>query len=705
MQEVALPGFAAPVPGRWLGPTDNRSGVPLGGLGTGFLELRADGRFHDAVLQNNHRMPKPPAACALELTISPRREPDSAALLSSATAPTPEHLNTRTPNTAPSALRYCGHFPMADLDFGRPTRAPVSVWVRAFAPFAPGDYDLSNLPVALLSVRVRNEGDRPIPIALALWWENDLGASTAAHEHAPFSGSGLLGVRMKRAGSDGSYALAVQGGRWGLAALPSVGPAEGAPRAQVEAEATLAPGEERRVTFAVAWHAPTWRSSDGRLCRNRYARRFSDAQKAAEYALERAGEIEARIVLWQQRLYAADLPGWLKDGLVNSLYALARNSWWLEDGRLFVNESFTGRPGTETLACRFNGSVALLLLFPDLEKRVMREFARLQAANGEIPASLGSPAALEAPTFGVQRPLVSAEFALMCWRDYLWTGDRVFLRAVYPNAKRAMQYAMTLDRDGDGLINDAPESVTGRPSNHYYDLWPWWGTSAYVAGIGLAALRASEALAKAVEDREFAEWCRARFEQGQRAFQDELFNGRYYRLYSDPDNLRGSEVSLVNQLCGQWAAWLGDLGDLHPRAQVGGALRSIAALNMQATVWGAVSGVQPDGRPDESGAPQSSEVVPGEVWNFAATALMAGRLTDDAELRRIGLMAAERAYNALLQSGTLWDQHFVYAAKDAAPLTIPHYSGNLSLWALPFGCLGLPLRPQAAKALGLPAPQ
>src|SRR5690349_8138537 len=37
--EVILPGYKVPVSGRWLGPSQNQSGVHLGGMGAGYLEL------------------------------------------------------------------------------------------------------------------------------------------------------------------------------------------------------------------------------------------------------------------------------------------------------------------------------------------------------------------------------------------------------------------------------------------------------------------------------------------------------------------------------------------------------------------------------------------------------------------------------------------------------------------------------------------
>src|SRR5258706_15521965 len=63
--EVILPGYKLPASGRWLGSSQNQSGVPLGGMGAGYLELRPDGKFHDAVLRNNWSKPGPPAGCGL----------------------------------------------------------------------------------------------------------------------------------------------------------------------------------------------------------------------------------------------------------------------------------------------------------------------------------------------------------------------------------------------------------------------------------------------------------------------------------------------------------------------------------------------------------------------------------------------------------------------------------------------------------------
>ena len=51
-------------------------------------------------------------------------------------------------------IHYWGHFPVADLEFE--TDAPVSVGLRAWAPFIPGDTITSNTPGAVFEVHLRN---------------------------------------------------------------------------------------------------------------------------------------------------------------------------------------------------------------------------------------------------------------------------------------------------------------------------------------------------------------------------------------------------------------------------------------------------------------------------------------------------------------------------------------------------------------------
>jgi hypothetical protein len=51
-------------------------------------------------------------------------------------------------------IHYWGHYPVADFEFE--ADAPISVRLRAWAPFLPGDAAASNIPAAVFEVHLRN---------------------------------------------------------------------------------------------------------------------------------------------------------------------------------------------------------------------------------------------------------------------------------------------------------------------------------------------------------------------------------------------------------------------------------------------------------------------------------------------------------------------------------------------------------------------
>jgi uncharacterized protein (DUF608 family) len=479
------------------------------------------------------------------------------------------------------------------------------------------------------------------------------------------------GIQIK--GRRGSYAIAGTGPQgW---AFQSVRSEETVIRSR--AVKTLGPGEKTELTLALAWHFPYWTSSDGETLRHRYAVDYDDAGKVLAATLPRAQEIEDKIAAWQQAVYASPTtPPLLKDALINGLYIWPRNSWWIADGRFFQSESFTGCPITETFVCRFNGSFPLALLFPECERATMRSVAAAQAKSGEIPFGFGSPTGSRSPYFHVQHPIVSPEFVLLTWRNYLLWQDAAYLDDMYPHVQAALRFAMTLDKDGDGLVNEDPGSDKGFPANQYYDIWPWWGSSAYTGSIWLAALRAGEEMAKKKGDTAFADEMRGWYQRASAAFQQKLWTGAYYRLYNDPEKKRVSDTSLTNALCGQWFAYAAGLGDIVPRASVLSVIDAVLRWNVAATPYGAVNGLRPDGRPDETFPDHSAVITIGEVWNFCAMAAFAGRLED-----AIRLFNTSYA-NILVQQRTPWNVPWSLDRTTGAIKWGVNYYSNPCVWTL-----------------------
>ena len=109
------------------------------------------------------------------------------------------------------------------------------------------------------------------------------------------------------------------------------------------------------------------------------------------------------------------------------------------------------------------------------------------------------------------------------------------LQHFYASARQAIRYQYTLDDDDDGLVNDQAHVAPGEhwPANQFYDIWPWWGTSAYVAGTWLATLACGQAMAEAMGD---AGVCRRMCRMARprpKAYDEKLWTGAYYRLWND----------------------------------------------------------------------------------------------------------------------------------------------------------------------------
>jgi len=653
------------VTGVWYVGGPVSSAMPLGALGTGFVDLTSAATFGDSTAENNWLEPRPvPAKCGLTVRVGDR------------------NVELFPGSEAPKALRFWGHYPAADVDFGD-TFGETTVYMRAYAPLIPHDYGLSSLPVAFFHFTATNAGLEGKALEIGLQWQalNEAGA-----EDLPVD-TIQQGVQIKTA--KGSYAVAVKTGDegWSLKSLKT-----GRDVIRAQAVRTLDAGTTADVVLALAWNFPTWESSDGETLRHRYAVAHPDAGSVLNAVFPRAEEIEKKIAAWQRIVYASLTPAFLKDAVLNGLYIWPRNSWWIDDGRFFQSESFTGCPITETFVCRFNGSFPLALMFPKCERETMRSIAKAQAESGEIPFAFGSPVGSRSPYFHVQHPIVSPEFVLVTWRNFFLWQDAAYLDEMYPHVQAALRYSMTLDKDGDGIIDEDPGSETGFPANQYYDVWPWWGTSAYTGSIWLAALRAGEEMAKRKGDTVFAQELHGWYDKALASFHNKLWTGAYYRLYNDPARGRVSQTSLTNALCGQWFAYTCGLGEIVSKAAILSEIDAVLRWNAGATEYGAVNGVRPDGLPDETFPDHSAVITIGEVWNFCAMAASAGK-KDEA----IRLFVTSYG-NILATQRTPWNIPWSLDRKTGAIKWGVNYYSNTCVWTL-FHALD----PEAYAKLAKPA--
>ena len=271
-----------------------KSGVPLGGIGCGAVELLTDGAFGNATTNHNWDRPTGVLRGSFAAVRCETNGIKTARILRGAWVGEYQAAG----NIAHT--RYLGLYPRAELVF-EDEGLPVTVSLHAHSPLIPRDVRNSSLPVAFLDFTVTNPGAAVAEVSLALSWENLVGFGgrkdvpwdfTSGREQTPWTGDDCAGILFTstesfddmRQNTIGTHFAGVQLGEgvtvttctewdasrssipwWGSFAetgRPECEPQRSrvrSPAGVVSASVTLEPGEVRRLHFLVAWHMPTFR--------------------------------------------------------------------------------------------------------------------------------------------------------------------------------------------------------------------------------------------------------------------------------------------------------------------------------------------------------------------------------------------------------------------------------------------------------------
>jgi len=592
------------------------SGVALGGIGTGRIEIFPDGTFRNLSINNNWDAPieeVPGSFFAVRTETNGR-------------------VMTRMLSTRPAyalegvkAIKYTGAFPHARLDY-IDGELPVKVRLAAFGPVAPHNYEDSSLPVALFVFDVANPSDAPVTLSLALSWQNVINCGgcmigTWAKVELPPALQKERGKLQTWRDVTGNYQRVVQDGgyrglvfdseckdppisygdyavlgdapvgfqtshlvSWNAAgdgkdfvaalaagdALPSTGSDEKGvhgeyePAGVVAISGELGPGQSRSLAFAVAWHMPglyAWNLPEKGLYYGHYHQnQFDSSIAVARYALENRTRLSEASSEIHRRLAKSNLPEWMVEKLTNDMFPLVSNSWYTKDGRFSISEAPTHMAGCMgTMDQRTAGHTIYTAFWPDLDRKELEMFRATQAANGSIAHDVGW-GDLESLNKGSRWVDLPSSYILENYHHYLWTGDEAFIEAAYESMKAAVRYQMSkeADADEDGL----PDAGGGTT----YDAYHWHGANPFVGSLWMASLRAMEKLGVTFADDAFASACRDAFDRAGRTMMDRLWMGDYFRNYND-DRISGKVDDSIcsGSLAGQWLARLLNLGELFPR--------------------------------------------------------------------------------------------------------------------------------------------
>lgn len=691
-----------------------KSGIPLGGIGAGKVEIMPSGVLDNFTILNNYNKP---------LTNSTKNETvgvlgyhfgiyykDNKKKIS-------KLLQTVKIAQYPTIenIKYKGQFPFAYLDY-EDSQIPLEISLKAHSPFIPGEEKNSCLPVAMFEFKISNPNSYNIEAALLINVRNIIGEwcvgrynqvieesdfislNMLLKRHSPLDQTqgtmsvGILKSDKYTASFLGEYNLCPKPFSFnkediGLEAfeifskdgeLPNINSEISVSSESVELGAAfcikfkLKPGSKIRIPIVFAWNFPL--CYDGHV----YNNYFRTSRETMHYIFSNRQELYQKTTMFIDELKKLKLPEWLEDALLNNLYIFFSSTIWTKRMKFAFLEGPEVCPLVGTLDVRFYSSIVLSLLFPELEKVELMEFAETQRADGYIMHDLGRMR-LDLPSVSTNRLYwkdLNSKFILMCYRDFLWMNDLNFLKKLYPFIKKAFYWLTATDKNKDFLPDN-------EGADHTFDLWDCFGASSYTSSIFLAALLALVKISEIMEDKDTQKLAQDYFKKGKKNFEKKLWHKTYFIEYNNKNNRDSKGLPKISisctlgQLTGQWYAHLLDLGYMVAKEKVKKAIKTILELNAKDSPYGITNSVYPNGERNNSSL-HSANIWIGINYSFLSLAIYEGF---QKEIDQIGQRIWSNIYE---NQKNVWNQPDIYSSSQGEYLFGDHYMRNLAVWAILF---------------------
>ncbi len=458
------------------------------------------------------------------------------------------------------ACTFSGEYPFGVVALSDP-ELPLEVSLTGFNPFIPLDDLNSGIPCAILEYELHNTSTQPVAYQFSyhlshLAWK---GAESSARSAAlPGLGIHFWNEAPAVSPAFGSTALGLLNGeplikaRWlrggwfdALSALwrevssgdfqPADGlhansrPARDGGSLLVAGE--LAPGERIIYPVVIAWHFPNISAGPAsgavpvETCWHPfYATRWQDAREVLAYVGEHYPRLRSQTQAFHDALFASSLPAEVLEAVSANL-AILKSPTLLrhEDGDLWGWEGCFCDAGCCSGSCThvWNYAQSIPHLFPALERSLRRReleesmdaggHVNFRAAPPGLPTAHDFHAAADGQLGGIMK----------VYREWQISGDREWLKQMYPLAKRSLEYCRAQwDPRHCGLIEE--------PHHNTYDI-EFWGPEGLCSSFYLGALAAISALAGDAGHPEEADAYDELAHRGAGAIERRLFNGEYYQ--------------------------------------------------------------------------------------------------------------------------------------------------------------------------------
>ena len=406
------------------------SGIPLGGIGTGSVEIRADGKLYEWHIFNNGKWAwrnedrnkeyMSPDDFFLAIRAKKGKEIIVRLLRSSLTyelGGNPYHL----PWLRPVTVEFNGEPPFAFIKYVD-DKLPVEVTAEVFSPFIPGDVKNSALPVAIFYFKIKNNTNERIELSLLCGVKSPFVEIPHAESKVSvkkvknglalvFEEVNLPSMHSMRRGSlaicsfgkdlNFSYKLEVPlvepyfrtlGEVWvelrGKGELKSDKVKEKLIKGKCVSllciKTTLEAKEEVRIPILLTWFFPNLYDNLGYFMGHMYENWFSSALDVANYIIKNFDDLYSRTKFFHDLLYNTTVDYWLIDLIASQLTTLVKSTYYTKDGLFGIWEGY-GCCGLNTTDVAYYGSIMILQLFPELEKQWLSYHAKWQLTPNLSP--------------------------------------------------------------------------------------------------------------------------------------------------------------------------------------------------------------------------------------------------------------------------------------------------------------------------------
>ncbi|WP_052496090.1 GH116 family glycosyl hydrolase [Pedobacter lusitanus] len=577
-------------------------GMPVGGLHAGTVYLGGDGRLwlwqiYNETFEGNQEGIDPKTVSWNDGTTTRKIRPrDGSAYIEPAIANNKRILEQgfaiKVVSNGKTLIRELNEdqwdevefnpaYPIADITYSS-KNFPVIVHLRAYSPFIPLDASDSALPLTILKLEIKNISRSPAQISLLGWMENGANKLTGKENTGKRINTVLSGpettsifsrfeasANLKQTTDSGTMCFTLHKPKATAQASINLWPVEEkhfnlpeiqnamvtAPDKLVGAigiSQDVEPGQSLHSDYSVSWHFNQPNPGLKKLVKNAeagfyYASRFKDALEVSQYLSTHYKRLTHTTELWSKTWNDTSLPHWFMERTFLNIGTLATaNTYRFADGRFWSWEGVGACAGTCTHVWQYAQAVARI--FPELE-RGLRQQVDLGTGFKEDSGAIMFRGENEThPAIDGQAGTI-----LRFYREHQMSADDTFLQHNWPGIRKAVQFMLAQDKNGDGM--------TDTPMENTLDAI-WEGEIAWIVGLCIAAARAAQAMAEEMNDTGFAEICANYVENGSKNMEKELFNGAYFIHRPDPiqgrRKLGSYNTCHIDQVYGQsWAFQVG----------------------------------------------------------------------------------------------------------------------------------------------------